>query len=130
MGPHAHLTSARCAVSNRGALQVPSGAIKLAELIFHREGHRIVDFRKEWATACRKAGLAATDPATGKLRTDRTFHDFRRKPDARGVPDRVAMQVSGHKTRSVFDRYNIVSEPDIRDAQAKVGQHYHARQNP
>lgn len=104
------------------------GDPKVVDLVFHRSGEPIVDIRKAWATACVKAGLYQVEKdETGVERVvpDRLFHDLRRTAVRNlvkaGVPERVAMEVSGHKTRSMFDRYHIVNETDLRDAQHRVG---------
>lgn len=88
-------------------------------LIFHRTrsgqpGRPIRDYRKIWTTALKRASLPI----------GLVPYDLRRSAVSNliraGVHETVAMKISGHRTRSTFDRYNIGSLEDLRDAVQKV----------
>lgn len=126
-------------------IQIERARNAKSEFVFMRAGERIASFRKAWNSACVRAGLgvficrschAPVNPEskcseckkakrrTGPQYRGLIFHDLRRTGVRNlmraGVLERVAMAISGHKTRAVFDRYNIVSTSDLKDAARKL----------
>jgi integrase len=98
-------------------------------LFFNESGRKIGRFQRSWRTACEAVGLAS-----GEGEPERLFHDLRRSGVRNliraGVPEAVAMRISGHKTRSVFERYNIVSERDLHEAARKLENYVSGKANP
>ena len=78
-------------------------------LVFHRDGITVRRWRTAWRTACQAAGVPT-----------RFLHDCRRTAARNliraSVPERVAMLLTGHKSRAIFDRYNIIHEQELLDA--------------
>jgi integrase len=95
------------------SIKTDSGGVLLCSLVFHRAGAVISEFRKSWATACKKAGCEG-----------RIFHDLRRSAARQlirsGVTKDVARQLGGWKGDSMFSRYNVCDEEDLRDAMERV----------
>lgn len=81
--------------------------------VFHHNGRPIRDFRHAWKVACRKAGLIGKIP-----------HDFRRTAvrnlERAGVSRSVAMQLVGHETETIYQRYAITTERDLAEGVVKL----------
>jgi integrase len=98
-----------------------NGETVLSPLVFFRQkgrgvpkaGIAVTEFRKSWKAAC----IAAEKP-------EALFHDFRRTAVRNmvraGVDRKVAMLISGHKTESIFERYNITDDRDLEVAVRKT----------
>src|SRR6266516_7444236 len=114
---------------------------QIVPFVFHREGLQMKSFRSAWRLVCKRVALAARAAAEGATpkaiwkamsRDERREfkglgripHDFRRTAVRNlvraGVSQKVAMELTGHLTPSVFDRYNITDDRDRRDAVAKL----------
>ncbi len=90
--------------------------------VFSRQGKQILQFKNACAAARKKAGLREGDEKEGK--PTKLFQDLRRTGVRNlvraGGSEKVAMATSGHKTRSVFDRHNIVDERDLKEVARRL----------
>ena len=107
----------------------PDLLVRMLERIKPREGtvFDATNLRKDWQKACAAAGLGTLTRVEGKpdpRYTGLIIHDLRRSAIKNlmkvGVNEKVAMKISGHKTRSVFDRYHIVDTEDVVDAMRRL----------
>jgi integrase len=84
--------------------------------LIQREGRPVHDWEKAWASACSVAGVPSA-----------LFHDLRRTALTNmieaGLSEKEAMEISGHKTRAVFDRYHIVSDRRLKEMAKKLDAH-------
>jgi integrase len=84
-----------------------------SDYLFARGTKPILDFRESWTLACDRAGVP-----------NLLFHDLRRTAVRNlrraGVAETVIMKITGHRTRSVFERYNITDHTDTQEAGRKA----------
>jgi integrase len=123
-------------VKNRKPLIVPLSD-ELAAMLkkFQTSGQvfKMKNFRREWIKACVKLGFGVKTGPKWYEYEGLTPHDFRRSAVRNlinaGVGQATAMKITGHRTISVFERYNIVSTEQLHEAMAKVTKNAKTTQN-
>ena len=115
--------------SEARTIPLPDVLVKMLKGIEPKDGtvFDTTNFRKAWQKACSAAGLGKLEEVEGRpdpRYTGLIIHDLRRSAIKNlmkvGVNEKVAMKISGHKTRAVFDRYHIVDSEDVVDAMRRV----------
>src|SRR5262249_3213185 len=102
--------------------KTPAGAIGVSTFVFHRDGHAVPQstLNHQFTKAAKKAGLVA-----------RIFHDLRRtrgpKMVRRRGPESVAMRVAGHRSDTMFRRYDITSLDDKAEALRRASEYAKTR---
>lgn len=99
------------------------------EYVFTRDGQPVRDFRRTWHQVCLRAGLGdivKVEELKHPKYIGLLVHDLRRTGVRNlrrlGVSESEAMKVSGHRTPSVFKRYDIVDEADMREVTRKLNE--------
>ena len=118
-----------------------NGTTLLSNYVFHRDGVRVGDFRRRWATACIAAGFCRPKldgdgrPVVGRkgqpvMEPTVLLHDFRRSAARNlrrsGIGPEVAMKITGHETPAMWRRYSIIRDDDIRSPRRRSGLHRRA----
>jgi integrase len=115
--------------SEARTVPLPDVLVRMLKRIGPGEGtvFDATNLRKAWCKACVAAGLGTLTEVEGKpdpRYTGLIIHDLRRSAIKNlmnvGVNEKVAMEISGHKTRAVFDRYHIVDTEDVVDAMRRL----------
>lgn len=100
--------------------KVTKGRWPACPWVCHYSGRKIGQIKRGWKSACEQVGLEG-----------RLFHDFRRTASRNliraGIPQSVVMEITGHKTDSVFRRYDIVSDEDKKEAAIRYAQYMRER---
>lgn len=100
-------------------MAIEQGAAECPFLV-QRDGEPVFDWEKSWRTACETLELEGT-----------LFHDLRRTAVTNmieaGFSEKEAMEISGHKTRHVFDRYHIVSSNRQQQLCERLERHLQAK---